>query len=152
MSAIRRRACARAARHALVLAGVLLACGAASAGAATVPPDFYGVNSGGTLVNDAASRPAALQAMAAGGLRFVRVDASWNGIEPLPPLAGVHRYVWAKTDLWVADLARAGLRWYPMLGYSTPWAVSVAGDLFSAPANDGDFAAFVGAFAARAAR
>jgi hypothetical protein len=61
----------------------------------------------------------------------------------------VHRYVWTKTDLWVADLARAGLRWYPMLGYSTPWAVSVAGDLFSAPANDGDFAAFVGAFAAR---
>lgn len=135
--------------QALVLACVLLACVTVSAGAATVPEEFYGVNSGHTLVNDAATRPAALQAMRAGGLSFVRVDASWGAIEPVAPVAGVHTYVWAKYDLFVADLARSGLRWYPMLGYSTPWASSTARDPFAPPSGDGDFAAFAAAFAAR---
>jgi hypothetical protein len=148
MSAVHGRASARAVRHALVLTGALLAGGAADAGAA-VPPGFYGVNAGGGLVNDAAARPAALQAMGAGGLSFVRVDASWGAVEPLPPVAGVHTYVWAVYDLWVADLARFGLRWYPMLGYSAAWARPAGSDTFAPPAGDADFAAFAAALAAR---
>jgi hypothetical protein len=144
MSAICGRACARARRHAVLLACVL----PATAGAA-VPAGFYGVNSGGTLVSNAALRAPALQAMGAGGLSFVRVDASWGGVEPVAPVAGVHHYVWAVYDLWVADLARNGLRWYPMLGYSAPWASSAAGAPFAPPADDANFAAFVAAFAAR---
>lgn len=145
MSAVRPRALARA----VVLACLAVACPAATAGAASVPAGFYGVNSGSTLVTDAAARPAALRAMRAGGLSFVRVDASWGGVEPTPPVAGVHTYVWARYDLFVADLARNGLRWYPMVGYSTPWAASTPGDPFTPPAGDADFAAFAGALARR---
>jgi hypothetical protein len=90
-----------------------------------------------------------MQAMQTGGLSFVRVDASWDGIEPAAPVAGAHTYAWEKTDLFVAALARNSLRWYPMLGYSAPWASSVPGDPFAPPAGDADFASFVGAFAAR---
>ncbi|MEA2157142.1 MAG: polysaccharide biosynthesis protein PslG, partial [Solirubrobacteraceae bacterium] len=149
MPANRGRACARAVRHAVLLAGIALACGPATASAGVVPPDFYGVNSGSAVITNAALRGPALQAMAAGGLRYVRVDASWGGIEPAAPVAGVHRYVWGVYDTWVADLARHGLRWYPMVGYSAPWASSVPGDAFTPPAGDADFAAFARALAAR---
>ena len=85
--------------------------------------------------------------MRAGGLSFVRVDASWDGVEPVPPIAGHHVYVWAIYDLFVADLARNGLRWYPMVGYSAPWAASTLGDPFAPPAGDANFAAYAGALA-----
>ncbi|MDQ1679722.1 MAG: polysaccharide biosynthesis protein PslG, partial [Frankiaceae bacterium] len=149
MSAIRGRICARAIAHAVVLACAFAAFATIDAGAAVVPGEFYGVNSGGTLLNDEAARPAALRAMHDGGLSFVRVDASWGGVEPAPPVGGVHAYAWAKYDGFVADLARNGLRWYPMLGYSAPWASSTPGDPFAPPAGDRDFAAFAAALAAR---
>jgi hypothetical protein len=149
MPAIRGRVCARALSHALVLACAMLACATVSARGAAVPAEFYGVNSGAGLVDDPAQRPAAFQTMRAGGLSQVRVDASWSSIEPAAPVAGVHTYVWAKYDLFVADLARNDLRWYPMLGYSAPWATSVTGNPFSAPEGDGAFASFVTAFAQR---
>jgi hypothetical protein len=133
----------------LALACVVPACAATTVAAATVPTDFYGVNSGGTLVTDAVARPAALRTMRAGGLSFVRVDASWGGVEPVPPVAGQHVYVWAVYDLFVADLARNGLRWYPMVGYSAPWAASTPGDPFAPPAGDENFAAYAGALAGR---
>ena len=149
MSATRGRALARALGPVVVLACLVLACASTTAGAATVPADFYGVNSGASLVDDPAARPAALQAMRAGGLSFVRVDASWGGVEPVAPIVGVHTYAWAVYDLFVADLARSGLRWYPMIGYSAPWASSSGGDPFAPPAGDGDFAAFAAALAGR---
>jgi hypothetical protein len=92
---------------------------------------------------------AAFAAMRAGGLSFVRVDASWGGVEPVAPVAGVHTYVWSTYDLFVADLARSGLRWYPMLGYSAPWASSSGADPFAPPAGNADFASFASAFAGR---
>lgn len=148
MSAIRGRVGVRAIGYALLLACLLPALGAADASAAA-PAGFYGVNSGHLIFSNATVRGPALQAMAAGGLTHVRVDASWGGMEPARPVAGVHRYVWTSSDAWVADLAVNGLRWYPVLGYSAPWAASVPGDAFSPPAGDGDFAAFAQAFAAR---
>ncbi len=148
MPAFSGRACARALRHALMLALVLPAFAAVSAGAAA-PEGFYGVNSGAGVLHDAGLRENALARMAAGGLSYVRVDASWGGIEPAPPDAGVHKYVWTVSDAWVSDLARFGLRWYPMLGYSASWASSVPADPFAPPADDSDYATFVAAFAAR---
>ena len=79
MSFIRGCACARALGHTFGLACALLAFAAGEVRAASVPPDFYGVNSGATLLNDPASRMAAFATMRAGGLSFVRVDASWAG-------------------------------------------------------------------------
>ena len=149
MLAIRGRVCVRATSHVVVLACVLLACTAVNARARTVPAEFYGVNSGGGLVNDPAARPAAFRTMRAGGLSFVRVDASWGNVEPAPPVGGVHTYNWATYDSFVADLARNGLRWYPVIGYSTPWASSAAGDPFAPPVGDADYAAFTAAVAKR---
>jgi len=134
---------------ALALACILLLGLVADARAATVPADFYGVNSGRALMNDPASRPAAFATMRAGGLSYVRIDASWSGVEPSAPIAGVHTYDWAKTDAFVADLARNGLRWYPMLGYSTPWAAAAGANPFSPPASDADFMLFAAALAGR---
>ena len=113
------------------------------------PADFYGVNSGVRLLSDGAARPAAFAAMRAGGLSYVRVDASWGGVEPAPPVAGAHTFRWTIYDAFVADLARAGLRWYPMVGYSAEWAASTPGDPFSPPRDDADFAAFAAALARR---
>jgi hypothetical protein len=149
MSCTLGRVCARALVHTLVLACVLLAFAAADVRAAAVPPDFYGVNSGGTLVNEPAGRMAAFAAMRAGGLSFVRVDASWGGVEPTAPVAGTHTYKWANYDLFVTDLALSGLRWYPMLGYSAEWASSSGRDPFAPPVGDSDFASFAAAFAGR---
>jgi len=149
MSAIRGRVCVRAISHALVLACLLLVFTSVKAHAAAVPTGFYGVNSGSGLVSNPAARPAAFQTMRAGGLSYVRVDASWGGVEPAPPVAGVHTYDWATYDSFVADLARNGLRWYPVIGYSTPWASSAAGDPFAPPSGDADYAAFVAAVAKR---
>jgi len=149
MSAIRGRVCVRATRHALVLASMLLGLVSVNAQAATVPADFYGVNSDATLANDPVARGAAFKTMRAGGLSVVRVDAYWNSIEPAPPVAGVHAYNWATYDSLVADLARNGLRWYPMLVYSAPWASSVAGDSFAPPAGDANYAAYAAALVQR---
>ena len=149
MSAIRGRVCARVLGHTLALACLLLAFAVGESRAASVPPGFYGVNSGGSLVNDPAGRMAAFATMRAGGLSFVRVDASWGAIEPTAPVAAVHTYNWATYDPFVADLARSGLRWYPMLGYSAEWASSSSRDPFAPPAGDSDFASFVSAFARR---
>ena len=149
MPATRGRVRLRAIGHALVLCCVLSAGGAANAPAAAPPADFYGVNAGGTLANDPAARPAAFAAMRAGGLSYVRTDASWGGVEPKAPVGGAHAYAWAKVDGLVADLARNDLRWYPTVGYSAEWAASVAGDPFSPPAGNAGFASFAGALAAR---
>jgi hypothetical protein len=92
---------------------------------------------------------AAFATMRAGGLSFVRVDASWGGVEPTAPVAGVHTYDWATYDDFVGDLARSGLRWYPMLGYSAEWASSSARDPFAPPAGNADFASYAAAFAGR---
>ena len=134
------RVYARVLGHTLVLACVLLVFAAGEGRAASVPAGFYGVNSGATLVNEPATRMAAFAAMRAGGLSFVRVDASWGGVEPTAPVAGVHTYRWATYDHFVSDLARSGLRWYPMLGYSAEWASSSARDPFAPPAGNSDFA------------
>jgi hypothetical protein len=149
MPAIRSCVCARALGHTLVLAFALLAFAAGEGRAASVPPGFYGVNSGATLVNEPAGRMAAFGAMRAGGLSFVRVDASWGGVEPTAPVAGVHTYKWATYDRFVSDLAVSGLRWYPMLGYSAEWASSSARDPFAPPAGNSDFASYAAAFAGR---
>jgi hypothetical protein len=149
MSAICGRVRARALGHTLVLACLLLAFAASEGQAASVPPGFYGVNSGATLVNEPAGRTAAFAKMRAGGLSYVRVDASWGGVEPTAPVAGMHTYKWATYDRFVGDLALSGLRWYPMLGYSAEWASSSARDPFAPPAGDTDFASYAAAFAGR---
>lgn len=148
MPATRGRTLRRLVGPLLPLLLLLLLPGVARAG--VVPPDFYGVNIGGGLMGpDIAARPAAFAAMRAGGLTSVRIDASWGGVEPAPPVDGVHTYRWTAYDSLVTDLARNGLRWYPMVGYSAGWASTTTDDPFAPPAGNENFAAFAAALAAR---
>lgn len=138
---------------ALALFAVLLSAGAGGAGtasAATASTGIFGVCSGDVLNQPPAARDAQLRTMVAGGLTMVRQDAPWSAVEPAAPdpVTGAHSYGWAALDAVAAPLAAAGLRWYPILDYSTGWASSIPGDLFSAPDAAG-FAAYARAFARR---
>lgn len=121
--------------------------------ATTTGPETFGVNAQGLFpYQPAESWPAHLNAMAAIGLRVVRFDAAWNTIEPRPPVGSVHSFDWRFYDRVVSALASAGLRWYPVLDYSAAWAAALPGNVKSAPADPGAFAAFAGALAARYGR
>jgi hypothetical protein len=146
-------ACRRSLRAALVcLVLAALVAGAQAAPAhAQAPAERYGVNLGGVLDLPPEARDRHLAAMAAGGLRVGRVDASWSGAEPQAPepSTGERRYRWEGNDRIAGSLARHGIRWYPLLAYSTGWAARVPGDLMSPPADPAQFAAYARAFAAR---
>ncbi|HEX6457702.1 MAG TPA: hypothetical protein VF032_02190 [Thermoleophilaceae bacterium] len=136
----------------------MLLCLATGLGAgsahATSLDGFYGVNVQQVFGGSPASWQPQLGAMAAGGLQLARIDARWSNIEPTPPSGGTHTYNWSMYDGIVQGMAQAGLRWYPIVAYSTSWSGSIAGDTTSvvAPAHVGDFAAFAAALARRYGR
>jgi polysaccharide biosynthesis protein PslG len=95
-----------------------------------------------------------LSAMSGGGLQLARIDARWNNVEPNPPSGGRHNYNWSMYDGIVQAMAQNGLRWYPIVAYSTAWSSIVPGDPTAAVAPDhlGDFAYFAFALAKRYGR
>ncbi len=96
-----------------------------------------------------------LAAMSSGGLQLARIDARWNNIEPNAPSgSGTHSYNWSMYDAMVSAMAQHGLRWYPIVGYSTGWSSTVPGDPTwpVAPAHFGDFASYAAALAHRYGR
>jgi hypothetical protein len=90
-----------------------------------------------------------LRAMKAAGVETVRSDAVWAWVEPNPPLAGAHHYSWQALDPIVSALAQHGLRWTPVVDFSTPWDRAVAGNTVSPPAGIDNYAAYAAALAAR---
>ena len=92
-----------------------------------------------------------LAAIAATGVGVVREDAFWSRVEPQPPRNGTHHYNWTAPDAIASALARNGLRWYPILDYSTTWDGTLSGPKGwkSAPADPTEFAAYAAAFAGR---
>jgi hypothetical protein len=135
-------------------AGLVVLILSAQQATAAVPEDYFGVNGQGLFYEPSDHWDAQLAAMAAGGLKVVRSDASWDGVEPQPPDPGTgqHTYQWGKLDAEVAAMSRHGLRWYPILDYSAPWAAQATGDPFSPPAHAGDYVAWAQAVAARYGR
>src|SRR6185437_5030947 len=96
-----------------------------------------------------------LTAMAGGGLSLARIDARWQNVEPTPPSSsGQHTYNWSMYDGIVQGLAQHGLRWLPIVDYSTSWSGVTPGDTLSAvaPAHIPDFAAYAAALARRYGR
>ena len=134
-----------------IAVGLGMACGGpAYAGTGTsAPEEFGGMNAQWVFWGPQQTWAANLDAIAAGGVKTVRFDATWNTIEPVPPVLGNHLYIWNTPDSIVTELANRGMRWQPVLAYSALWASSVAGDEHAPPASAADYAAFVGAFAAR---
>src|SRR5215203_888724 len=142
-----RRSSRRAALVALALAALLPALSAPSAAAES--GDFFGVNAQALFDLSPERVEAHLGVMAERGLELVRRDASWDAAEPEPPVGGRHSYLWDRFDREVAAYARHGLRWLPIVDYSTAWSGEIAGDFFSAPVRVGDYAAYAGALADR---
>jgi polysaccharide biosynthesis protein PslG len=116
---------------------------------ATRAGGFFGVNAQALFDLPARRVEAHLAVMADSGLELVRRDASWNVAEPEPPEGGRHSYQWDRFDREVVAYARHGLRWLPIVDYSTAWSGEIEGDFFSAPAHVGDYAAYAGALADR---
>jgi hypothetical protein len=121
---------------------------------AAAPANFYGVNVQAVFRGPLADWERNLSAMRSGGLQLARIDARWQNVEPRPPRRGVHLYTWAHYDRIVQMLASHGLRWLPIVDYSTRWAAATPGFKFSsvAPAHVRDFVAYARAFAARYGR
>jgi hypothetical protein len=122
--------------------------------AAAVPKDYYGVNAQLLLAWSQDRWSPHLDAIRASGIGVVRKDADWGYAEPLAPdpVTGAHKYRWQAFDDRVAALSRGGLRWYPILDYSAPWAAQVSGDVMTPPRDPRQYAAYAAAFATRYGR
>jgi hypothetical protein len=116
-----------------------------------VPAGFYGVNVQQVFSGPSSSWQPDLNAMASGGLQVARIDARWQNVEPNPPSGGTHSYDWSMYDGIVQGLAEHGLRWLPIVAYSTTWSGVTPGDTLSAvaPSHIPDFAAYAAALARR---
>ena len=141
-------------RAATLLVAAAALCGGVFADAATAAyEDYYGINAQSVFDQPTERRDAHLDAMADGGLRLVRRDASWIAAEPAPPdSSGQRSYDWTRFDAQVEAYARRGLRWLPILSYSTTWSGRVPGDPFSPPARTDDYTSYAAALARRYGR
>jgi hypothetical protein len=141
----------------LSLLGVL-ACTAAPATAATVPPsDYYGANI--QPLFEASFVPAIdwnglFATMATDELQTARMDAVWAWVEPNPPVNGQHTYTWDtpsdpahSLDQIVGALASHGIRMVAVLDLPPSWAGSRSAQMV--PGFYDDYVAFAAAFAAR---
>ncbi len=103
-----------------------------------------------------ADKPTAADATLAGiadlGVGQARYAPVWAEVEPFPPEAGAHYYRFDNMDARVAALARAGLRFYPVLAYGNRWATGDIETGWMKPPlrrHIGDFAAYGAAIVAR---
>jgi hypothetical protein len=118
------------------------------------PPttEQFGANTG-RLFNDLRYPPATidaqLAALEATGATLARSDALWEASEPEPPSQGVHHYDWSFDDAIAGALAAHDLTWLPIIDYSAPWALSIAGRDHSPPASPADYGAYAAAVARR---
>lgn len=144
------RVCALAAAVAFVITP---ARGQARGAPATAPQPF-GINGGVLWPDGNKLLPTARHADAIGAssLRSVRAIPFWDLIERFPPgRAGVHSFDWRTTDPIAENLARNGLRWDALLGFSTPWAGDVPGTT-AGPPRTAPFSEYAAGFAARYGR
>lgn len=136
-------------------AALLLAPSAATGREAPVRPDAFGINNGVLWPDGLGELPTARHADAIGrtGLASVRAIPYWDQIEPQAPnpRTGEHTYDWTRPDAIARHLARNGLRWDALLGFSTPWGGEVPGTTGGAP-RIGPFVSYATAVARRYGR
>ncbi|HXA27113.1 MAG TPA: hypothetical protein VN193_00030 [Candidatus Angelobacter sp.] len=126
----------------------------ASAFTPRVPPGSLGVNAqflmgfAGPLTP--AQKSAQLDEVRALGIGLMRMDAEWQGVEPVAPdlVTGAHTYHWNALDLAVSLMAQHGIQWAPIVDYGTTWA-SATNDEFSPPRDDTAWSAYASALAHR---
>ena len=127
---------------------------AASPAGAVVPDGFYGMNVQNVFDSSSSSWNSQLSAIQSAGITVGRVDARWQNVEPKAPSNGRHSYNWSYYDSIAQALAQHGIRWYPIIDYSTNWAGVSSGDSNSAvaPNHVADFATYANVFAQRYGR
>jgi hypothetical protein len=131
----------------LLLALAASAPMAASAAAAPLPGDFFGVSSPDLIGNSPAVRAPILADERAAGVRLLRQLFDWSAIEPSDG-----SFNWAATDSFMASAAAYGMQVLPVMLYSPTWASSCPGSATPArcpPADATDFGNFVAAAVAR---
>lgn len=144
----RTRATARrwaAAAIVVVLCGTTVVAATASAG----PRILTGIAIPGTriLYDDPAVAEAALDRVAALGVRWLRFDAAWSEIE-----TAAGRYDWSNVDRVLAAATARGLSVLLVLGTSSSWSRPAGADWNHGPSTDAERAGFAGFAAAAAAR
>ncbi len=112
----------------------------------------FGVNVNGLFNGSrysAGQITAQLRTLRRTGVTTARTDALWEATEPSPPHNSRHDYDWTFDDQVAGMLAAHGVRWLPILDYTTGWAQSIQGEDHSPPRKPAQFAAYAGAFANR---
>jgi hypothetical protein len=130
----------------LALAAVLLlAPAAAPAHSAPAPPKgFFGVMVNGPLDDPAVDLDAQAADMKADGVQSWRVEFSWDLIEPQPG-----QFDWAATDRKVLSAASHGIDVLGLALRAPGWANGGAGNPFTPPVKDSDYAAYLRALIGR---
>ena len=110
-----------------LLALILTLCGlafppAAPGASVRVPRDYFGVNYQRVLHHAPALRAKHFAAIRDLGIREVRLDLPWRGLEPSPPDGSSHAYDWTIFDPVVGAAAEAGVRIQLTFGKTPAWA------------------------------
>jgi hypothetical protein len=102
---------------------------------------------------NAAQWPQHIQEMRQAGIQLARVSADWGDAEPAAPDSGGHRYSWNYFDAVAGSLASAGIRWLPVVAFSTAWDASYSPPggqpTLSPPRDPSLFVDYAAAFVAR---
>lgn len=115
--------------------------------AAEQAPKVFGISFGDTLVwMSSAQLASALDDVVTVGATWVRLDLSWEDVQPDGPAS----YDWANFDRVVSAAKARGLTLLPTLAYTPPWArPGGCESQMCAPADDAQFAAFARAAVVR---
>jgi hypothetical protein len=105
-----------------------------------------GISFGSLVVMTDDKLAEALDAVVNIGARWIRFEMSWNDVQPTSAQA----YVWDPFDRIMAQARRRNLSVLPVIAYTPPWARPASCfNIFCAPADPAEFAAFAGAAAKR---
>jgi hypothetical protein len=131
-----------------LLVGIVAAMAASSPASAatanTFGAEMFGISDGGQMqTEDATSMNRDLDAMAAAGARWLRVDVYWSSVQG----AGPDSYDWSGPDRLIKAASARGIKVLAFIGFAPPWARPAGSDQYHAP-DAGKYATFAAKTAA----
>jgi polysaccharide biosynthesis protein PslG len=129
-------------RHwlAILLLTVCLAGCSSSAGAAKVPPDFFGVMADGPLLYNGFDDQSEFDLMRQSGVQTIRMAMPWSDMEPQPGQIN-----FTDTDKIVAQAAAHDFTPLPTVTFAPDWAARHPGNSNSPPKGTANYANFIAA-------
>jgi Beta-galactosidase len=110
------------------------------AGAAKVPPNFFGVMADGPLLYGGFDDQAEFDLMTRSGVHTVRMAMPWSAMEPSPG-----QLDFSGSDLIVAQAATHGFTPLPTVTFAPDWAARHPGNSNSPPEGTANYANFIAA-------